>query len=452
MAVILVPRRRALRRIAVYVLAILLTYQVAKLILPADNFILLAIHFQAVCLYSLFHSTAATDSWIRSSTGPYSVDFESRVGLLIKTGWGTRQRLPAQLEALGLDQWDPDRTIVVADFEQDANTTTGAPVIQDAVGGLMKELAPRGLNKAHRFKKYQSLKNAIDDGDEQRAALIGANVGWELDALKFIWGLRTVYTTLPPKDWYLILDDDSFIVIESLKQLLSHLDPATPYYLGNTVGDYRGRFAHGGSAVVLSRAAVDKLYRENPHVAAEAQINSLTEIWGDKLVATTLQKINIHIDERFNHLFNGESPVDTRIASNRFCSPLVSFHELKKPEDMKALGLAFKEKGARPTVWSDVWDMFGGPSARGFNDRPMRQDHDYVGKLEPGRTKTSENIATAEKCMRLCMRHKKRCLAWKWDVQSKECHTSPWMTVGKRQVGVVSGINGEWAAEMMESC
>lgn len=257
---------------------------------------------------------------------------------------------------------------------------------------------------------------------------------------------------MPRKDWYLILDDDSFVVIESLRQVLSHLDPTEPYYLGNTVGDYRGRFAHGGSAVVLSRGAVEKLYRENPHVAADAQVNSLSEIWGDKLVATTLQKIGIFIDERFSHMFNGESPADTRISADRFCSPLVSFHELKKPEDMKALGLVFNERGTRTTVWADVWDLFGGPGTRGFNDRPMRQDHDFVGKLDRSRTQTARGIPTAEKCMRLCMRHKKRCLAWKWDVQSKECHISPWMTVGKSQVGTVSGINGNWATELMESC
>ena len=276
---------------------------------------------------------------------------------------------------------------------------------------------------------------------------------WRSRLGKTIWGLGALFRTLPPKDWYIILDDDSFLVTESLTRLLSHLDPTKPYYLGNTLGSTLSRFAHGGSAIVLSRATLEKLFRAHPDAAAEAQVNSLSETWGDKLVAATLRKLNIYIDERFSHFFNGEAPLDTQIASDRFCSPIVSFHDLKKAEEMRELGRKFRERGRRLTVWADVWDLFGGANTRGFNDRPMRQDHDYVGeKVDVRKVKTSKNVPTAERCMRLCIRQRKKCLAWRWEVKSRECYTSEWMTVGRRKAGVVSGINGDWATEMMESC
>ncbi|SPO04024.1 uncharacterized protein DNG_06707 [Cephalotrichum gorgonifer] len=445
------PRRRAIKRLALYALVTITFYKLSKLLLPADHPVYLAVNWILVCIHSFFHSTSSIDSWLLTTKGSYPVDFASRVGILVKTGYGTRERLPAQLEALGLREWDPERAVAVADFAGELNLTVGTVPVRDAVGELMEYLEPRGWGGAERFKKYVPLRDAIVAGDEDRALSIGRNVGWELDALKFIWGLGILHKTTPAKDWYLILDDDTYIIPQSLMALLSHLDPSKPHYLGNSVGDYRGRFAHGGSAVALSRAAVDTLYRLHGDVTYEAHVNSLTETWGDRLLATTLQKIGVFVDERFNHLFNGESALDTRIWTDRFCAPLVSFHELKRPEDMRAVGARLE--GLRgPVLWSDVWPLFGGGEMTGFNGRPMREGRDHVGKLTEGVSRTTRGVGTAEKCMKLCMRDRRRCLAWRWDSGSGECHTAPWMIVGREVEGAVAGINGAWAADLRDRC
>jgi len=260
-----------------------------------------------------------------------------------------------------------------------------------------------------------------------------------------------MYKTLPLKAWYVILDDDSFLINESLGQILSHLDPSKPYYLGNSVGDFRARFAHGGSVVVLSAGAVEALYQHHPALVREAELQSLTETWGDRLIATTLQKIGIHIDERFNHFFNGEPPALTKIWHDRFCTPLVSFHELKQAEQMRRVGTKFRDRQEKITNWGDVWEMFDGPDLAGFTDEPIRKDWDFVGKPGPG-MRASAGIDSAKRCMRLCMKHRNECLAWRWDSQSKECRTSDWMAIGTQSRGRWSGINGVLAQKLMAKC
>ncbi|KAK3348435.1 hypothetical protein B0H65DRAFT_175646 [Neurospora tetraspora] len=62
------------------------------------------------------------------------------------------------------------------------------------------------------------------------------------------------YSKFPNKKWYLLVDDDTYLVQPSLKPLLAHLG-SVPYYIGNAVGDFRIRFAHGGSGIILSQGA-----------------------------------------------------------------------------------------------------------------------------------------------------------------------------------------------------
>lgn len=85
---------------------------------------------------------------------------------------------------------------------------------------------------------------------------------------------------MPHQKWYIMLDDDTYLVDPSLLLVLGHIDPAVPHYIGNAIGDYKGRFAHGGSAVVLSQAAMHLLFSQNPDVVSAAHLESLTARWG----------------------------------------------------------------------------------------------------------------------------------------------------------------------------
>lgn len=322
---------------------------------------------------------------------------------------------------------------------------------------------------------------------------------------QFIPGLELAYQTMPNKKWYLLLDDDTFVVPASLRLLLAHLDHSVPHYIGNAVGDFRGRFAHGGSAVVLSREAVTLLLGSGssrvlaaaaaaasnrkhgtsssystglaPPLLHQAYVDSITETWGDKLLATTLMRVGVYLDERFARLFNGARPRATRISADRFCMPLVSFHGLAKPEQMRNVGAVFEQidpgqRGGSPSdssspgflapavAWGDLWAIYGRPTVAALHHQPIHRGRDFVGV--PGddssssalATTITENVGSPEACRVLCAgddgegddaagadglqkrfaglySYNSKCLAWTWNAGKQTCTTSPWFVVGE---------------------
>ena len=175
-------RRRNGKRLGLLALAAAFTMLVAKLLLPPDTPVFLLTHWWGVCVRHFFRPAGSVSDWYFTSEGRHPVSYEKDVGILIKTGYGTRERLDAQLEGLGLGEWDPERAVVVADFGVDNGP--GQPVIKDAVGELMEYSKAFGLSDSPRFEKYRGLQKAIQAGNEKEAIEIGKKYGWELDALK----------------------------------------------------------------------------------------------------------------------------------------------------------------------------------------------------------------------------------------------------------------------------
>lgn len=268
--------------------------------------------------------------------------------------------------------------------------------------------------------------------------------------IQFIPALELAFRTMPHKKWYLIVDDDTYLIQPSMNLLLSHLDPDIPYYLGNAVGDYRQRFAHGGSAIALSRAAMHELFAPcNAPNLLQAQRESLTETWGDRLLAKTLLRSGIYIDEEASRFFNGEPPWASRLRKDRFCMPVTAFHRLSAPEEMREAGNVFRHM-AEPVAWIDLWEIYGAPTFERYMETPLRPDWDHVGVLDE-QTSTAEGIVSATKCWAMC-KASKGCLAWTWDLDSSACHMSPWITVGKAAKGKMSGLHVEKTVKLAHDC
>lgn len=255
---------------------------------------------------------------------------------------------------------------------------------------------------------------------------------------------------MPHMKWYVLLDDDTYLINSSLELLLQHLDPSEPHYLGNAVGDYRARFAHGGSAVVLSHAAMRRLFVTSPQIVAAAHMESLDASWGDKLIATTAMKTGVYLDEDYARHFNGEPPRGTRIRADRFCAPLVSFHKMPAAE-MTDVARTFGVAHAPAVSWLDVWRIYHAPPFDMFLNDPVRPDWDHVGKLGE-ETMTTTDVKTVAACVSICNRRAASCLAWTWDADANLCHVSPWMVVGEAAKGWSSGINARRAARLAAKC
>ena len=271
--------------------------------------------------------------------------------------------------------------------------------------------------------------------------------------------MELLYDKLPPKKWYIVLDDDTYLVKESLEALLSRLDPYKPQYLGNAVGDFKARFAHGGSGVIVSRGAMDRLFRsERRDVIAGAYAASLDETWGDRLVATTLLKVGVYLDEKRSHHFNGERPRETRIRADRTCSPVVSFHGLRTKGDMTRAAevLASRKPAASPLLWSQLWSLLAQHpmQAYGREKAAAGLPGDHVGRPDES-TVVWVDIKDAAECRARCEGGKatRWCVAWTYDPAKSQCRASPWAVVGSEDAGgKVSGLNWDRLAPVMANC
>ena len=182
--------RRLRRRLLTLFIVFFVAFNVSYLILPGDSSLRLAVNFNTARFSNLVRGAATDrDAWLREPAR-HPVDLRSDVGYLLKTGYGTRIRIPAQLEAYSLSGGmlghEGQDYVVVGDWttvnETDAKLL-GAE-IHDAVRMVLDSDVGKRLENHPRFRKYAKLQAAIRSGDEGEALYVGQTHGWELDALK----------------------------------------------------------------------------------------------------------------------------------------------------------------------------------------------------------------------------------------------------------------------------
>ncbi|KUI59835.1 hypothetical protein VP1G_07056 [Cytospora mali] len=372
--------------------------------LPYDNAIRLSVRFNTQRLLKLATGPFINERWLYEEP-TFPVDWAHDVAIILKTGYGTQERALAWFEALPMEI-NPESVLVVGDFNLELKVGGEMPMgvkVHDVVAGVL-ERRPCSRYKSEnppcpRVEKYRNLRAAISAGADELARNLSGSFGWELDAVKFLPALELAYRSMPRKKWFILLDDDTYLIQPSLNALLGHFDPSIPYYIGNAVGDYRQRFAHGGSSITLSRATMHKLFAGRNHRAlATARRASATEVWGDRLLADALLRLGIHIEEGTGRFFNGERPWASRLRSDRFCVPVSTFHRLTA-EEMKGVGRVFR-KAVDSVLWVDLWDIFHGPSFATYEVTPLRREWDHVGRLDE-HTVTLAGVKAALGCSRL---------------------------------------------------
>ncbi|ROW17712.1 hypothetical protein VPNG_00916 [Cytospora leucostoma] len=457
--------------------------------LPYDNAVRLSVRFNVHRALSLVPGPFIKERWLYEEP-MFPVNWAHDVAIILKTGYGTQERVGAWFEALPA-AINRESVLVVGDFDSTlklgGKPALGSVRVHDVVAEVLeREDHPqcRAEDSCPRVEKYRTLNAAISAGEDELARNLSRRFGWELDAVKFLPALGLAHRSMPPKKWYILLDDDTYLIQPSLNTILSHFDPSTPYYIGNAVGDYRQRFAHGGSSITLSRAAMQKLFggsshsRHNQHnnhnhhdhdheqrVLAEARAASAAEpqALGDRLLADALLRLGVHVEEAAGRFFNGEQPWAARLRAGRLCAPVATFHRLTAREMARA-GRLFRDV-AGPVLWVDLWGVFYGvPSLAAMREgegeggdgdgeegaASARRGWDHVGRLDE-HTVTVGGVEGAVDCLGLC-EARNWCLAWTWEEGARMCHVSPWVTVGREAEGKVSGIHVGRVRSLADEC
>ncbi|EME29861.1 uncharacterized protein Gasu_28570 [Galdieria sulphuraria] len=192
-----------------------------------------------------------------------------KVAVAVKTGKGVwNSRILAHMKTW----WKriPNK-IIISDWSEPSNGIIGLEQMVDK--DLREEL---GISRLLR-----------DIRDEDTPVFFGeVSDSFRLDSEKNLPGLVTLYNTFPDAEWYIMIDDDTFIFLDNLAQFLleyssnisSPLD--VPFYFGNpfSVGIPSNNetwedeeksssasisFAHGGSGILLSSKALKTIV---PHI------------------------------------------------------------------------------------------------------------------------------------------------------------------------------------------
>lgn len=189
---ILLPRH-ARRRFILLFASLFITLNATYLLLPPSSPIKLAVNFNTSRFLNLLRaSTTNRDAWLNQRPARYPLSLREDVGYIVKTGYGTRHRVPALINAFShsgdILGEENSNFIVVGDWTATNETVDGSPSVHNVVNLTMETKVGPSLQDHPRFGKYRSLQDAINSADENKASELGQSFGWELDALKVVYG------------------------------------------------------------------------------------------------------------------------------------------------------------------------------------------------------------------------------------------------------------------------
>ncbi|XP_032584854.1 glycoprotein-N-acetylgalactosamine 3-beta-galactosyltransferase 1 isoform X1 [Drosophila mojavensis] len=94
-------------------------------------------------------------------------------------------------------------------------------------------------------------------------------------------------------DWFVKADDDTYIIMENMRRMLSVYDPAMPLYFGYQMKRYNVSYMSGGASYVLSREALHRFMSE---AYSSEKICPAVKEWGieDFYMGVCLQNVGVH--------------------------------------------------------------------------------------------------------------------------------------------------------------
>lgn len=188
-----------------------------------------------------------------------------------------------------------------------------------------KEYAAAGLEND--LPKLGGLPIA---GDDWRTA--GKSAAWGLDKYKFLHMVERAWELQPDREWYVFLEADTYLSIPTLQRWLAKFDPRKKWYLGNSVRMWEHStelyFAHGGSGIVMSGAAVKDL--TVTHEGTAHRFDGRIKNWwyGDFILADALDEIcHIKLTNALPSI-QADEPAMIPFGEHLWCKPALTLHHL----------------------------------------------------------------------------------------------------------------------------
>ncbi|KAJ3108127.1 hypothetical protein HDU96_007675 [Phlyctochytrium bullatum] len=349
-----------------------------------------------------------------------------RIAIALKTGHDTAaSRASVQLLTF---LSHVRNVLVIGDYPGDH---IGPVPVVDVYNGVLDEARRRaglptspGSRRVERRSDVET-PHVARRGLPDQIANVEATHGWATDAHKNLPGFQVLHHKFPDAEWYLMIDDDTYLFMDNLLAYVAQLNPDDPREYRGSVNMFAGcdgveelgqgpGFAHGGSGILVGRAAMRKLVE-----GVEECIVKYHDCWaGDVRTALCLRDQGILVQD--GEWFNGDPPNREFDFPDDACVRPKTFHHLA-PHHIQWLYEAEQQARrthpARGTTMADVYARFHRPSA-------ALPDHDRGGAVLAS-AHGKQEAWSAKECERLCREwepmwneekgRSERCWAWVWD-------------------------------------
>ncbi|KAG5363123.1 hypothetical protein CJU89_2280 [Yarrowia sp. B02] len=221
-------------------------------------------------------------------------------------------------------------------YSDHPDTIAGYEVI-DILANTSKEyMDSQDFRLYRQQQKLRDLHNQVDFGSMR------LDGGWELDKYKNIPMLQHAWNTDSSKDWYVFIDDDTYVFFDTMLAWLRELDHTKPLYMGSPTSVKGVTFAHGGSGVVLSHGAMKAMFEDAEigegfdSLQHEYEEHTASVCCGDYMVAKVLldkAKVKLSMTSASKYPYvarkiQGEPITTLKFFQDNWCQPITTFHHL----------------------------------------------------------------------------------------------------------------------------
>ncbi|KJY02132.1 hypothetical protein TI39_contig192g00001 [Zymoseptoria brevis] len=189
------------------------------------------------------------------------------------------------------------------------------------------------------------------------------NPGWKLDKWKFLPMLASTYSLHPHQKWYIFVETDTYLFLQSALSHLSSLpNPSTEkVYIGadTLIGDTH--FNHGGSGFAISHAAMHAVVELYQSEQAHWELVTDNHWAGDAVLGLAMAKAGVQVTgaaPTWQERSIGAVEFGEEEGRGRWCAPTVSFHHLSAEEvremwEFEQRWILLAHKGGMR--WEDVY-------------------------------------------------------------------------------------------------
>jgi hypothetical protein len=173
--------------------------------------------------------------------------------------------------------------------------------------------------------------------DRQDLSQLSGHLSWNLDKWKFLPIVHHAFVNAPPEiEWFVLMEADTGLSWPNLLLWLNTMNSSEPLYLGSQNIITTTQFAHGGSGVVISRAAADRLSLARINVGAKLYDTSWEEITaysccGDEVLAQAFAAVGVLLTHAWP-LIQGEITHTVDWTRKHLCAPAITWHHVSPTE------------------------------------------------------------------------------------------------------------------------